>query len=122
MARLRAYLLATAALWARIPKFLKNSKMSDITKGVANTVHSSPPKKIYVHKRLSFFSFEFPSPSHMEQNYRLIYLYVSLHSTHTYRQSNPRAFCWAYFFEADWLMVWREGSSNSLVAVCSLTT
>jgi hypothetical protein len=39
-----AHLLATATLWVRIQTFLKNTKIGDISKGVANTL--SPAQKI----------------------------------------------------------------------------
>jgi hypothetical protein len=38
MAELVARLLAMAALWVRIQKSLKNTKLGDISKGVANTL------------------------------------------------------------------------------------
>jgi hypothetical protein len=36
--KLVAHLLAMAALWVRIQRSLKNKKMGDISKGVANTL------------------------------------------------------------------------------------
>jgi hypothetical protein len=46
VAKLVAHLLATAALWVRIYRHLqRRTKMGDISKGVANTLH--PIKKLY---------------------------------------------------------------------------